>query len=983
MLGYDTDGPVFSAFDSEKIGDVWLPLSVQYLSYFEPYGLSTEEFNRMQMHVLSKTERITQALDSSDDHAHRYLRLGRPHFDELELLGSGGSAEVSRVKHKITGKEFARKRIVRGRTIKDQRGQLIEFEQEVAILKRVRHRHLVTFIASYSDLESFSLILGPVANDVLKSMLSRQSRERPLSSEDIGALRRSFGCLATALAYLHEQKVRHKDIKPGNILISNGTVYLCDFGISRDWSASEHSTTTGDVIKYTRRYCAPEVSDRDPRNSTSDIWSLGCVFLEIISVIKGYPLEEMNHFLLHRSMEGLWNSPDAVNFWLEKMKNDNSNPNDDVAFDWITTMMRIEPNDRPRASKVVKMIQEHSADLRHTSPFIGSCCSRADSVVRPELPRIHSIEIPYVDSPTLFFPPVASGLGIRNVRDPHSPRDGSVSPKTQSIPVPRDSSDSSVHQPPAFQRALPGPGSINTESSRTSESIPELVPLLSATSPYSPVPPPANFDLKCSCSARLDEVHIFNSPFSSFSCDMTAQTIETFPHCEVGENKIQIYQTRPARPGSSEATALMAESPRPEIEWVTRRLVVSHISENPQSRVCGSFWLPLADVFFAVAGPEVTLQWSDCNQVTSKSSGNYGRHYNWVYNPNHRNNSLTLRFNDPIDARRFLDCVRFPTQNDITVRNGRKVEVSEAQEAHIYDICRQEKNFKKTDYRTVVITNRDNPFSSSKLHILWPHLDIELQVVDHSNHWNNPPDYHMVLKIDNLTTPTYYSDLREQPAEDPGKIGKFKTAHQIPSSFTLSFPLGATHSLPDPQPGVVALLLGITGWTLCYFAIIDKFKFKNRRFGSKRYGRADIMLWEKDIRDHTGRRHATQVTLRTHEEGVDGSWFSGTISDLTSITYSNSADAAITVSNKIRGKLLDVTKMAAISSDSRPSGAEHVRSPSDVTKEKELSELVLTFEESPYRLAFVNLVERFKSSTIRKPITNSYESRRLSSLRHG
>lgn len=339
LLGYDTDHQVFSAFDSEKVGDVWLPLAPQQLSYFEPYDLDVERFRSMQLHVLSRPESITEALNSSGDHGHRYLRLGRPHFKELELLGSGGSAEVSRVKHKITGKEFARKRIVRGRTVKDQRGQLIEFEQEVAILKRVRHKHLVHFVASYSDLESFSLILGPVANDVLKSMLSRQSRERPLSREEVATLRRSFGCLATALAYLHDQKVRHKDIKPGNILISNGTVFLCDFGISRDWSDSERSTTTGEVLKYTRRYCAPEVSDRDPRNSTSDVWSLGCVFLELISAIKGYPLEEMNDFLLHRSMEGQWNSPDAVNLWLEKMKSDDNNWNDNAAFDWITTMV--------------------------------------------------------------------------------------------------------------------------------------------------------------------------------------------------------------------------------------------------------------------------------------------------------------------------------------------------------------------------------------------------------------------------------------------------------------------------------------------------------------------------------------------------------------------------------------------------------------------------------------------------------------------
>lgn len=118
------------------------------------------------------------------------------------------------------------------------------------------HHHVVSFVASYTDLESFSMILSPVAKQALKSVLERQSREQPLPDSDICTLRRAFGCLATAITYVHEQKVRHKDIKPGNILLSNGRVYLCDFGIARDWSMSDASTTEGDVLKYTRRYVA-------------------------------------------------------------------------------------------------------------------------------------------------------------------------------------------------------------------------------------------------------------------------------------------------------------------------------------------------------------------------------------------------------------------------------------------------------------------------------------------------------------------------------------------------------------------------------------------------------------------------------------------------------------------------------------------------------------------------------------------------------
>lgn len=275
----------------------------------------------------------------SPNHAHRHIQYGDSHFEEIEKIGKGGSAEVARVRHKLSGKQFACKRILRANEVKTQRNQLIEFAKEVAVLQRISHHHLVSFVASFTDLTSFSLILNPVAKDVLKSMLDRQSHEEPLPATDISMLRRAFGCIATALAYLHDdQRVRHKDIKPGNILLSEGRVYLCDFGIARDWSKSENSTTEGEVLKFTRRYCAPEVFGHDPRNSSSDIWSLGCVFLEMLSVIKGYTLEDVNDFLLEHSedasAQGFFNAPEAISAWLVKIRSEKNDSADDVPLDW-------------------------------------------------------------------------------------------------------------------------------------------------------------------------------------------------------------------------------------------------------------------------------------------------------------------------------------------------------------------------------------------------------------------------------------------------------------------------------------------------------------------------------------------------------------------------------------------------------------------------------------------------------------------------
>ncbi|KAJ4299820.1 hypothetical protein N0V90_005066 [Kalmusia sp. IMI 367209] len=383
MLGCDDDA-LYQKLDSENIGDFWLPFSTSTLEKLSSFtDISAKDWRRAQFHVLSASEQMSEQKLISPIHAHRHIQNGNAHFEELETIGKGGSAEVTRVKHKLSGRFFACKRIIRGVEVKAQRNQLIEFTTEVDVLKRVNHHHLVSLVASFTDLTSFSLILNPVAEDVLKSMLERQSRDQPLPDSDLTTLRRAFGCLATALAYLHEEGIRHKDIKPGNILLSDGQVYLCDFGISRDWSKAEHSTTEGEVMKFTRRYCAPEVFGRDPRNTKSDVWSLGCVFLEMITVCKGYVIEELNDFLLDASAgasgQGLWCALDAMNAWLVKIRSEKNDSADDIPLGWITTMIRPEREDRTKASELVKLISTASGDLPRQDLYIGSCCTRTNS----------------------------------------------------------------------------------------------------------------------------------------------------------------------------------------------------------------------------------------------------------------------------------------------------------------------------------------------------------------------------------------------------------------------------------------------------------------------------------------------------------------------------------------------------------------------------------------------------------------------------
>ena len=120
--------------------------------------------------------------------------------------------------------------------------------------------------------------MEPVADSDLRAFMNKAS----LHESEYDCIREAFGCLCTAIMYLQTQNCRHKDIKPENILVKQRKIYITDFGIARDWREMAKSTTTGVFGPKSRAYAAPEVIGDQPRNTSADIWSLGCVYLDMI-----------------------------------------------------------------------------------------------------------------------------------------------------------------------------------------------------------------------------------------------------------------------------------------------------------------------------------------------------------------------------------------------------------------------------------------------------------------------------------------------------------------------------------------------------------------------------------------------------------------------------------------------------------------------------------------------------------------------------
>jgi serine/threonine protein kinase len=303
---------------------------------------------------------------------------GHCHFpdpDEIPLkkigqLGKGGSGFVERVISTITHKEYALKLIKRGQTFKKDRRVLRNYEKELANLKKVSHahRHIIPLVGSYTDPRCVG-ILFPVADCNLAEFM-----EQSAETEERWLIRTYFGCLASALSFLHDSSIRHKDIKPHNILIKDREPLFTDFGLALDWSQLGHSTTLGPT-GITPQYGAPEVAACEPRNSSSDVWSLGCVFLELWAFLKGASAKNLAAFTTIEGRRLPYHSKDVkLPDLFEYVKELPGPISDSLPCIWIDRMLERERGDRWSAHMILESIQEQSADATTQYIYIGLCC---------------------------------------------------------------------------------------------------------------------------------------------------------------------------------------------------------------------------------------------------------------------------------------------------------------------------------------------------------------------------------------------------------------------------------------------------------------------------------------------------------------------------------------------------------------------------------------------------------------------------------
>ncbi|HUY06241.1 MAG TPA: Stk1 family PASTA domain-containing Ser/Thr kinase [Acidimicrobiales bacterium] len=151
------------------------------------------------------------------------------------------------------------------------------FRREAQAAANLSHPNIVQIFDWGESEDTYFIVMEYIDGEPLSSIIRTQS---PIAADQAAAVAAD---IAKALGYAHRHGVIHRDVKPGNVLITqDGQVKVTDFGIARAIGADEQVTQTG-LVMGTATYFAPEQAQGLEVDGRSDIYSLGVVLYEMVT----------------------------------------------------------------------------------------------------------------------------------------------------------------------------------------------------------------------------------------------------------------------------------------------------------------------------------------------------------------------------------------------------------------------------------------------------------------------------------------------------------------------------------------------------------------------------------------------------------------------------------------------------------------------------------------------------------------------------
>ncbi|CAL0308393.1 unnamed protein product [Lupinus luteus] len=293
------------------------------------------------------------------------LREVTDNFSEKNILGKGGFGTVYKGELH-DGTMIAVKRMESGIMGEGEKG-LTEFKSEIAVLTKVRHRHLVALLGHCLEGNEKLLVYEYMPQGTLSEHLFEQKDD--IGSKPLDWKRRLIIALdvARGVEYLHslaQQIFIHRDLKPSNILLGDDMrAKVSDFGLVR--LAPEGQASFETRLAGTFGYLAPEYAVTGRVTTKVDVYSYGVILMEMITGRKAI---------------------------------DNSQPEENVHLvSWFRRMIINKDSLEKVIDPAIHVDEEVLDSLRTVAELAGHCCAR-EPYQRPDMSHVVNVLAPLVET---------------------------------------------------------------------------------------------------------------------------------------------------------------------------------------------------------------------------------------------------------------------------------------------------------------------------------------------------------------------------------------------------------------------------------------------------------------------------------------------------------------------------------------------------------------------------------------------------------
>ena len=207
------------------------------------------------------------------------ISINNIEYKIIKELGKGGFGRVIQALSKSDGKSYAIKEI----PIKNETKEKIEsFKNEAIILSKFNCENIVKYYDSSKKGNNFYILMEFCNGENLRSFIDKNMNDNTLIKESI--IYTLISQICNGIKEMHDKKIIHRDIKPDNIFMNeNMIIKIGDFGVSKQLKSYKSYALTTKKLG-TEYYAAPEILTKGIYNEKSDIWSLGCIIYELLTL---------------------------------------------------------------------------------------------------------------------------------------------------------------------------------------------------------------------------------------------------------------------------------------------------------------------------------------------------------------------------------------------------------------------------------------------------------------------------------------------------------------------------------------------------------------------------------------------------------------------------------------------------------------------------------------------------------------------------